>query len=76
MIHPHSALRFISPDIGFGVVATQFIPAGTITWVLDPLDQVVTPEREALLAPALAQHLDTYSYQNGRGERILCWHAS
>ena len=73
MIHPHSELRFISPEIGFGVVATEFIPKGTITWVLDPLDQVVTPERAALLPSTLAQHLDIYSYQNGRGERILCW---
>lgn len=73
MIHPHSELRFISPDIGFGVVATRFIPKGTITWVLDPLDQVVHPERAALLSRTLQGQLDTYSYQNGRGERILCW---
>jgi hypothetical protein len=25
MIHPHTELRFISDDIGYGVVATQFI---------------------------------------------------
>lgn len=73
MIHPHSELRFINPDIGFGVVATRFIPKGTITWVLDPLDQVVTPAREAELSATLRDYLDTYSYQNGRGERILCW---
>ncbi len=73
LIHPHSELRFISPEIGFGVVATRFIPKGTITWVLDPLDQVVSPARATELSPRLQHHLDVYSYQNGRGERILCW---
>jgi hypothetical protein len=73
VIHPHSELRFISSDIGFGVVATRFIPKGTITWVLDPLDQVVSQARVAQLSAQLQEHLDVYSYQNGRGERILCW---
>lgn len=73
MIHPHSELRFIRPEIGFGVVATRFIPKGTITWVFDPLDQVVSEEKASHLPKNLLRHLDTYSYQNGRGERILCW---
>lgn len=33
MIHPDTELRFINPEIGYGVFATQFIPRGTITWV-------------------------------------------
>ena len=33
MIHPHSELRFFSPEVGWGVYATRFIPKGTITWV-------------------------------------------
>ena len=32
MIHPDTELRFISPEIGFGVFATKLIPQGTITW--------------------------------------------
>lgn len=73
MIHPSSELRFVSPAVGLGLFATRFIPRGTITWAFDSLDQVVPASREARLAPLLAQHLDTYSYRNGRGERILCW---
>lgn len=38
MIHPNTELKFISNQVGYGVVATSFIPAGTITWVLDKLD--------------------------------------
>jgi hypothetical protein len=73
MIHPHSELRFVSPEVGWGVFATRFIPKGTITWVLDPLDQIIAPS-EASRLPAVLQHqLDIYSYQNGRGQRILCW---
>lgn len=73
MIHPHSELRFINDDIGFGVVATRFIPKGTITWALDPLDQVIDERKAASLSAELQHRLDIYSYQNGRGDRILCW---
>ena len=71
MIHPHSELRFVSPEIGLGVFATQFIPKGTITWVFDPLDQIVTHAKSSRLPARLQRQLDIYSYQNGRGERIL-----
>ena len=43
MIHPSTELKYVSPEIGIGVVATEFIPKGTITWALDPLDQVFPP---------------------------------
>jgi SET domain-containing protein len=66
-------LRFVSPQIGFGVFATRFIPKGTITWVFDPLDQIISPPKESHLPALLRHQLDIYSYQNGRGERILCW---
>ena len=73
MIYPHSELRFVSPEIGFGVVATRFIPKGTVTWVFDGLDQIVSPPRAAELPLRLKRHLDIYAYRNGRGEHILCW---
>jgi hypothetical protein len=38
MILPKTELQFINKEIGHSVVATEFIPAGTITWVLDKLD--------------------------------------
>jgi hypothetical protein len=38
MTHPKTELKLISNEIGYGVVATDFIPAGTITWALDKLD--------------------------------------
>lgn len=73
MIHPHTELKFISPEIGYGVVATRFIPKGTITWIFDPLDQVFTPE-EAQQMPALfKEKLYIYSYRDHDGNFVLCW---
>lgn len=60
MIHPDSELLFVSPQIGLGVFATRFIPKGTITWVFDPLDQIVSPEKAARMPARLEKQLDIY----------------
>ena len=73
MIHPDTALKFISPEIGYGVVATRLIPKGTITWIYDPLDQVFTPDELTCFDPILKQQLDRYSYRDHEGNFILCW---
>lgn len=73
MIHPDTELRFVSPSIGWGVFATRLIPRGTITWVLDELDQRYTPAEIAALPAILRQQLTTYSYVDRRGDHILCW---
>jgi hypothetical protein len=38
MLHPDTRLQFIDEDIGYGIFATNFIPAGTITYVKDALE--------------------------------------
>ena len=73
MIHPDSELRFVSPPIGYGLFATRLIPRGTITWVGDPLDQVLSPLQYEGLPPILRALANKYSYLNGRGARVLCW---
>jgi hypothetical protein len=73
MIHPHTALKFISNEVGYGVVATQFLPAGTITWVLDELDREFTPEQFEKMPPVYQDILDTYTFRNNLGNRVLCW---
>lgn len=73
MIHPHTELKFISPAKGFGVVATELIPKGTITWVLDPLDQVFSPQRIRELDPVFREIIYTYSYRDKKGDFVLCW---
>jgi len=73
MIHPDTELRFISPEIGYGVVATKFIPKGTITWIQDPLDRIFTPEQIEKLDPVYQDKLHTYSYRDNQGNFVLCW---
>ncbi|WP_426485247.1 SET domain-containing protein [Flavobacterium sp. 2] len=73
MIHPDTEVRFISHEKGYGVVATKFIPRGTITWVQDDLDQAYTREEAEKLPPFIKKYLDTYSFTNKKGEYILCW---
>lgn len=73
MIHPSTELRFISPDMGYGVVATEFIPMGTITWVLDKLDREFSPAEVQKMDPIYRDILDTYTYRNNKGNFVLCW---
>lgn len=73
MIHPHTELRFISSEVGFGVVATKRIPKGTVTWALDQLDREFTPEQVEGMDPIYQQILDTYTYRNRHGNFVLCW---
>jgi uncharacterized protein len=73
MIHPDTELRFINDQIGYGVVATKFIPKGTITWALDKLDRIFTPEQVHALDPLYQQVLDKYTYRNPEGKFVLCW---
>ncbi|MBO2007501.1 SET domain-containing protein [Hymenobacter negativus] len=72
MIHPNTELRFISPEIGFGVVATKLIPKGTITWVFDSLDQIISSQTLARLDPLQKVFLEKYSYRDHNGDYVLC----
>ncbi len=73
MIHPSTELKFISNEIGYGVVATELIPAGTITWVLDKLDREFSPLEIQSMDSLYQEILDTYTYRNSNGNFILCW---
>ncbi len=73
MIHPHTELRFVNDEVGHGVVATQFIPAGTITWVLDKLDRQFTPQQFQKMNELYQHILETYSFRNNHGNFVLCW---
>lgn len=73
MIHPKTELKLISKEIGYGVIAKEFIPAGTITWALDELDREFTPEQFNQMKPIYQNILDTYCYRNNKGNLVLCW---
>lgn len=73
MIHPDTELKFISNEIGYGVVATKFIPAGTITWVKDKLDREFSPSEFQNMDPIYQNILDTYTFRSNNGNLVLCW---
>ncbi|MFV8753699.1 SET domain-containing protein [Nannocystaceae bacterium ST9] len=73
MIYPGTELRLVDEQTGYGVFATRFIPAGTVVWMHDELDQVLTPARVATLPEALQRHVERYAYVNAEGNRVLCW---
>jgi uncharacterized protein len=73
MIYPHTELRYINDQIGYGVFATKFIPKGTITWALDEFDQILEPENVDRVDKHRCEILKKYSYRNQEGKYILCW---
>ncbi len=73
MIHPKTELRFVDDAIGWGVFATEFIPKGTIVWVLDALDQSFTRKEFAAFPAPYRPVVEKYCYLDGRGMWVLCW---
>lgn len=73
MMHPDTELKWISEEIGFGVVAKRKIPKGTITWVQDELDGIFPPDFPETINPLTRELLEKYSFRNSKGEHILCW---
>lgn len=73
MIHPLTEVKFISPEKGYGVVAKQFLPKGTITWVQDKLDMVFNLNKIAELGEEYKDIIDTYTFRDNEGNHILCW---
>lgn len=73
MIHPDTELRFVSPEVGYGVFATRRIPRGTITWALDPLDRRWSALEAEALGPAFEPILRRYGYLDEEGQRVISW---
>ena len=72
-MHPDTEVRFISKEMGYGVVAIKMIPKGTITWVQDELDRVILPEDAEKMHPEIRKQIEKYCFRNSNGELILCW---
>lgn len=72
-MHPDTEIRFINDEVGYGVVATKFIPKGTITWVQDELDQKFEPSEVKEMHPEVQKMIDKYAFRNSDGNFVLCW---
>lgn len=73
MIHPHTVLRLVDETIGLGVFATVPLPRGTIVWVRDPLDIVLTLERMTALPAMVRESFLHFAFRDQRGHYVLCW---
>lgn len=73
MIHPNTTIKMISETVGYGVFATADIPEGTIVYVKDSLEQVVTPKTYLEQSKEMKDVIDKYSYMDQNGDRIISW---
>lgn len=73
MLHPDTELRFVSDDIGYGIFATKLIPKGTITWVKDDLDRIISKEDLHKFSPAIFDTMMKYTYRDANGDFVFCW---
>lgn len=73
MIHPHTELKWINPQVGYGVVATRFIPQGTLLWTQCVFDIVLDPAQLAELSQPMRDITTIYGYVDHEGDTILCW---
>ncbi|NJB86422.1 hypothetical protein GGR26_002190 [Lewinella marina] len=73
MIHPNTRLEYISDTIGYGVFATADIPEGTIVYVKDTLELVISPSDYVNHSPEMQEVVDKYSYIDENGNRIVSW---
>lgn len=73
MLHPDTEVRWISKEIGCGIVATRDIPKGTVTWAMDPLDRLFTPQQVKDISGVCRETLYKYSYRNRDGNYVFCW---
>ncbi len=73
MLHPATELRYINPNIGYGVFATAFIPCGTIIYVQDALEIVLPPDDPRVHDPRYASIIKKYAYEDETHNQIISW---
>jgi len=73
MIHPKTELKYINDKVGYGVFATDDIPEGTIVYVKDSLEVVITPTEFLLHTEEMKEVIEKYSYIDEHGNRIISW---
>ena len=73
MIHPHTEVRYIGKDIGYGVFATRPIPKGTLIWTLCRFDRILTQQESRDLPKPYRDLLVHYAFTDMYGNLVLCW---
>ncbi len=73
MIHPDTYIKKINDIIGHGVFASKFIPKGTIVYIRDYLEHVITQEQYLKMSLPYQETVDQFSYINNHGCRVFSW---
>jgi hypothetical protein len=73
MLHPAFDLKYISAEEGLGVVATRFVPKGTMTSIETDLDMVLSLAEMAQLDQAHQELIKKFGYRKPTGEFFLDW---
>ncbi len=73
MIHPKTQLKKINDIVGYGVFATDKIPEGSIVYVKDSLELVISPSDYQTHPIDVRAMVDKYSYIDQDGNRIVSW---
>ena len=73
MLHQGLRLRWISPEKGYGLFASAFIPKGTLTFVNDDLDIILENNDPKITKEPYRSVIDKYAYTNSLGQKVICW---
>ncbi len=73
MILSHLRIQWISDTKGYGLFAAKKIPKGTMTFIQDPLDIVITPDQFKKQDSTIKNLVDRFSYEGPDGSRIISW---
>lgn len=73
MIHPNTELKYINDTVGYGVFASEDIAEGTIVYVKDSLELVISPTDYLIHSQEVKEMIDKYSYMDQNGDRIVSW---
>jgi hypothetical protein len=72
-MHPDTEIRYVSEKIGVGVFATKLIPKGTIVWIRDELDMILTEEYIESLDDLRKEYITKYTYLDTDSIYVLHW---
>lgn len=73
MIHPNTELKLINEQVGYGVFATLDIAEGTIVYVKDSLELIISPTDYLMNSEEMKEVIEKYSYIDEKGNRIISW---
>lgn len=73
MMHPNTYVKQVSKEIGLGVFASENIKMGSIIYIQDEFEIVVSPDQFAGLNHDIKKVIDKYTYTDVNGYRILSW---